>query len=64
MFRLEAKHAKLAHFSHVSLWFRMVLRSSSKQNCGILTLFRLVSLSLARLEFCFASFSLRFAYFF
>jgi hypothetical protein len=46
--------------SHVSLWVRMVLYGSCKRNCGILTLFRLVSLSIASLEFFFRIF---FAYF-
>jgi hypothetical protein len=59
----EAKHAKLANFSHVSLWFRIVLYGSCKRNCGLLTLFRLVLLIIASLEFVFAYFLFRFALF-
>jgi hypothetical protein len=32
MFRFKAKQAKLAHFSHVSFWFRSIFRGSSKRN--------------------------------
>jgi hypothetical protein len=49
--------------SHVSLRVRIFLYGSCKRNCGILTLFRLVSLSIASLEFVFTSFLLLFASF-
>jgi hypothetical protein len=42
MFRFKAKHAKIANFSHVYFWFRMVLRRLCKPNCGILTFFGLI----------------------
>jgi hypothetical protein len=62
-FVFAVKHAKLAHFLHVSFWFRIVLRGSWKRNCRSLTLFRLVLLILASLEFCFACFSFSFGLF-
>jgi hypothetical protein len=59
-FLTKKKYAKSEPVSHVSLCFRIVLYGSCKR---ILTLFRLILLSIASLEFVFASFLLRFGSF-
>jgi hypothetical protein len=57
----KAKHAKTSHFPHVSFWFRMVVHEGFMK--AKLPQSHFVLLSLASLEFCFASFSFSFTLF-